>query len=90
MYTNMVLQANFVTNPFLAAAGVYNGLFYPAGGVTEASSGFISVAISSMSNSAATFSAKLLLDGGSNYFSGAFDLTGTAQTNLTRTSGKTP
>ena len=49
MYTNMILQANFVTNPFLAAMGVYNGLFYPAGGVTEASSGFISAAVTSNS-----------------------------------------
>ena len=80
MFTNMILQANFVTNPFPAAAGVYNGLFYPAGRVTEASSGFVSAAVSSNG----TYSAKLLLDGGSNYFSGAFDLTGTAQTNLTR------
>jgi hypothetical protein len=84
MFTNMILQANFVTNPFLAAAGVYNGLFYPAGGVTEASSGFITAAISSNG----TYSAKLLLDGGSNYFSGSFNLTGAAQTNLAR-SGKT-
>ena len=87
MYSNMILQANFVTNPFLAVAGVYNGLFYPANEVTEASSGFISVAI--VSNSAGAYTAKLLLDGGSNSFSGSFDLTGTAQTNLAR-SGKTP
>jgi hypothetical protein len=87
MYTNMVLQANFVTNPFPAVAGVYSGLFYPAGGVTEAGSGFITVAIAG--NSAGAYTAKLLLDGGSNAFSGSFDLTGAAQTNLTR-AGKTP
>ena len=87
MQSNLVLQANFVTNPFLAVAGVYNGLFYPTNGVTEASSGFISVAIAS--NSTGAYTAKLLLDGGSNSFSGSFDLTGTARTNLAR-SGKTP
>jgi len=87
MQPNLVLEANFVTNPFLAVAGVYNGLFYPASGLTEASSGFISVAIAS--NSTGAYSAKLLLDGGSNSFSGSFDLTGTAQTNLTR-NAKTP
>jgi uncharacterized repeat protein (TIGR03803 family) len=87
MQSNLVLQANFVTNPFLAVAGVYNGLFYPTNGVTEASSGFITVAIAS--NGTGAYTAKLLLDGGSNSFSGSFDLTGTAQTNLVR-SGKTP
>jgi len=86
MYSNMVLQANFVTNPFLAVAGVYNGLFYPTNGVTEASSGFISATISS--NSAGTYTAKLLLNGGSNSFNGSFDLTGTAQASLTN-SGQT-
>jgi hypothetical protein len=88
MYTNMILQANFVTNPFLAAAGSYNGLFYPAGGMTtEASSGFISVNVSG--NGA--FSGKVLLDGLSNSLSGySFDLTGSSViTNLAR-SGKTP
>jgi hypothetical protein len=87
MQSNLVLQANFVTNPFLAVAGVYSGLFYPTNGVTEASSGFISAAIAS--NSTGAYTAKLLLDGGSNSFSGYFDLTGTAHTNLAR-SGKTP
>jgi hypothetical protein len=82
MQSNLFLRANFVTNPFLAVAGVYNGLFYPTNGVTEASSGFVSVAIAS--NSPGAYTAKLLLDGGSNSFSGSFDLTGTAR------SGKTP
>ena len=30
MQSNLVLQANFVTNVFLAAQGTYNGLFAPA------------------------------------------------------------
>ena len=87
MQSNLVLQANFVTNPFLAVAGVYNGLFYPTNGVTEASSGFITATIAT--NSAGAYTAKLLLDGGSNSFSGSFDLMGTVRTNLAR-SGKTP
>jgi hypothetical protein len=87
MQPNLVLQANFVTNPFLAVAGVYSGLFYPATGVTEASSGFVSVAIAT--NSKGAYTGKLLVDGGSNSFSGSFDLTGIAHTNLTRR-GKTP
>jgi hypothetical protein len=92
MQSNLVLTANFVTNPFLAVAGSYNGLFYPTDGatnvVTEAGSGFISVAIAS--NSAGAYTAKLLLDGETNSFSGSFNLTGIAQqTNLAR-KGRTP
>jgi len=88
MQSNLVLQANFVTNPFLAVAGLYNGLFYPTNGVTEADSGFISVTIAS--NSAGAYTAKLLLDGETNSFSGSFNLMGIAQeTNLVR-KGKTP
>jgi hypothetical protein len=60
MQSNLVLSANFVTNPFLAVAGSYNGLFYQDSGVTQDSSGFISVTIAS--NSAGAYSAKLLLD----------------------------
>jgi hypothetical protein len=82
MYSNMVLQANFVTNPFLAVAGVYSGLFYPVGGVTEASSGFLYAAVAS--NSAGAYSATLMLDGGTYKYSGAFGLNGIAQTNLPR------
>ncbi len=81
MQSNLVLSANFVTNPFMAVAGGYNGLFYPDSGVTEESSGFISVTIAS--NSAGAYSAKLLLNGSSVSFNGSFDLTGTSQTNLT-------
>ena len=82
MYSNMVLQANFVTNPFLALAGSYNGLFYPADGVTEASSGYITVIV--LSNSAGTYHATLRLDGGTYIYSGVFGLNGIAQTNLPR------
>ena len=82
MFSNMVLQANFVTNPFLALAGSYNGLFYPTNGVTEASSGYINVAV--VSNSAGTYTATLMLDGGTYKYSGAFGLNGIAQTNLLR------
>ena len=82
MYSNMVLQANFVPNPFPALAGSYNGLFYPTNGVTEASSGYITVIV--QSNSAGAYSASLRLDGGTYIYSGAFGLNGLAQTNLPR------
>jgi len=77
MVTNLVLQATFVTNPFTAVAGTYNGLFYPDSGVTLQSSGFFSAAIPSASRG--TYSARVVLEGISYPFSGAFDLTGAAQ-----------
>jgi hypothetical protein len=80
MSSNLVLQANFATNPFGGLAGVYNGLFYPASGVTEASSGFLTATVTGQG----AYSAKLLLAGGSNVFSGTFDVAGVAQTNLAR------
>ncbi|MGA2749679.1 MAG: Ig-like domain-containing protein [Verrucomicrobiota bacterium] len=89
MATNLVLEANFVTNPFPAIAGSFNGLFYQTNGspVTEQSSGFVTVTIASTSKGA--YTAKLLLDGGSYSFTGAFDLNGNSVTNLTRR-GKSP
>jgi hypothetical protein len=88
MASNLVLQANFVTNPFPAALGSYSGLFYPAGGVTEASSGAIAV---TLSGNTGAYTAKLQLDGGVYPFSGSFGLLGAAgslsaqvQTNLPR------
>jgi hypothetical protein len=42
MQSNMVIQANFVTNPFIAASANYDGLFYNTNEVTDASSGLLS------------------------------------------------
>ena len=77
MYTNLILQAVFVTNPFTGLGGVYNGLFYPAGGVTEQSSGFLTATLENKVPGA--YSAKLLLDGGTYSFSGSFNLSLFAQ-----------
>jgi hypothetical protein len=85
MSSNLILQANFVTNPFSAVAGVYNGLFSPTNGVTEDSSGFFTATIPASSRG--VYSAKLLLDGGSCSFSGMFDLSGNAEHTVVR-SGK--
>jgi choice-of-anchor C domain-containing protein len=97
MSTNLILQANFVTNPFPAAAGAYSGLFYPTNGlseassgfdrsyptndVTEANSGFIRATI--LSNSTGAYSAVLMLNGETKSISGVFDLNGQAHTNFT-------
>ena len=72
MQTNLVLHANFVTNPFVATKGAYNGLFYAAAGIQHDTSGFFTAAIveSGAFSARATragklipFSGKLGLDG---------------------------
>jgi hypothetical protein len=76
MSSNLIVQANFVTNPFPAVAGAYNGLFYPLGGVTGQSSGLLSLTLGSNQG---VYSVKVCLAGRTNSLSGEFDLTGTAQ-----------
>jgi hypothetical protein len=87
MSSNLVLQANFTTNPFPSVAGRYSGLFYPSSGVTEDSSGFLAADIDESPRG--TFSARLYLDGATYGLSGAFDLNGNAGKALNRP-GKTP
>ena len=87
MSSNLILQANFVTNPFTALAGVYDGLFSPTNGVTEASSGFFTATLPVSGRG--DYSAKILLDGGSYPFSGTFDVSLHVEKTVTR-SGKTP
>jgi hypothetical protein len=57
--SNMLINANFITNPFTPVSGIYNGLFQQATGVTHASAGFISVTVKDKS----AYSAYLLLEG---------------------------
>jgi hypothetical protein len=80
MATNLMLQANFVTNPFPAVAGGYNGLFYPTNGVTAQSSGFITLTLSALQG---RYTADISLAGGHYQFTGGFDLTGNSQASLT-------
>lgn len=85
MQSNLTLTANFVTNPFIALQGSYNGLFYQTNSgipVTEQSSGFATITIAS--GSKGTYSAVLKVDGGSYPFCGALDLNGNCITNITR------
>jgi hypothetical protein len=72
MRSNLVLQANFIPNPFIPSAGTYQGLFYGTNGVTHESSGFFSAAI----KSGGSFSAKIQLGGKPYSFSGQFSATG--------------
>jgi hypothetical protein len=66
------VTANFITNPFIALAGVYNGLFTSTGanGIAGNNSGFVTFTL----NSQGVFSGKLRM-GTTNYpFSAQFDI----------------
>lgn len=85
MQPDLVLQANFIPNPFTAVAGVYNGLFRENSGVAHHSAGFFTVKLSDNSS----YSAKLFFDGDSISTSGKFDLSGHANKTILRaTKGK--
>jgi hypothetical protein len=93
MSSNLVIIANFVTNRFLAARGVYNGLFAPtdeAGSldtnkVRATNSGYFTVTLGSTGQ----FSGKLYLAGTNHSLSGRCDLNGLAHARVPR-SGKAP
>ncbi len=84
METNTVVQANFITNPFLAVKGTYNGLFSTSNGVTEQTAGMLKRLTIGQKG---TYSGTLLINGGSQSFSGSFDLAGQATKTITRASG---
>ncbi|MGA2554692.1 MAG: choice-of-anchor tandem repeat GloVer-containing protein, partial [Verrucomicrobiota bacterium] len=75
MQSNLVLTANFVSNFFSAAAGTYNGLFFPAGGVAEETSGMLYNLV--LLNSGAC-SGSLLTAGKAYPFATNFDVSGHA------------
>jgi hypothetical protein len=76
----MVLQANFVPNPFARINGTYTGLFYETDSVHHASSGLFTLTMTT----GGTFSGKVL-SGGSRYaLSGQFDASGKAHVNVAR------
>ena len=60
MESNLVLQANFVLNPFLSDQGTFNGLFLDTDDVTEASSGFFTLALTTIG----AFTGKIMTSGG--------------------------
>jgi uncharacterized protein YfaP (DUF2135 family) len=70
--SNINLQAAFVTNPFVADQGNYNGLFYPGSGVNLNASGSFRAAV--MKSGA--FTANLFLEGASRSVSGKFSVSG--------------
>lgn len=69
--SNIVLQANFVPNPFPALKGTYNGLFALDTGVAEVTAGMLKgLAV----GSGGTYSGSLLIDGGTHVLRGTFSL----------------
>lgn len=77
-------QSGAVTNSFADVAGVYNGLFFDANGVTAASSGYFTA----KTTASGGFSAKLQIGGQSCSFSGQFDASGNStNTVVTKTLG---
>jgi cyclophilin family peptidyl-prolyl cis-trans isomerase len=77
MESNLTFTANFVTNPFPAVSGVYNGLIRADGQVEQASSGYVSLSV----RRSGTYSAKLLMNGRTHRFAGSFSPDG-GETNL--------
>jgi hypothetical protein len=85
MQSNMVLQANFVTNPFTPVKGNYAGLFYDTGGVTMTNAGYFSAILADKG----TFSSKWQFANITYSLSGAFSLDGVFSNAIPRT-GNTP
>jgi len=81
MADSTVLQANFVTNPFLAVKGTYNGLFSTTNGVTEDTAGMLK-SLTVRQNG--TYSGTLFINGTGHGLSGSFNLSGLATNNILR------
>ena len=81
MTPNAALAANFVTNIFTGASGVYNGLFYQDSNVTPGTGGLLS---GLKINSTGAYSGKLLLAGASFAVSGVFNAVGAATNTISR------
>jgi hypothetical protein len=78
--SNVVLQANFIPNPFIPVVGTYRGLFYVANDAAVESSGSF---VASVTSSGA-FSAKLRLGAVGHSYAGKFSLTGVALKSIPR------
>src|SRR5262249_39565588 len=85
MQSNLMVQANVVTNPFIPLKGTYTGLFREDSAVHHESSGLVNAT----TTEAGTFSAKMLLAGKPVSFSGAFAIDG-RWTNVLQRTGQNP
>jgi uncharacterized repeat protein (TIGR03803 family) len=69
MISNMMETANFVTNPFIASAGTYEGLFFTSNAVAEQSAGLLS---SLVIKTTGAYSGQIVLKGLHYGFTGSF------------------
>jgi hypothetical protein len=81
MESNLSFTANFIPNPFTAAAGTYEGLFSDTNGINEASSGFFSALVNDNGSFTAKFQQGLKIFP----ISGQFSLTGVWSTDALKT-----
>jgi len=72
MQENMILEANFVSNPFTARAGKYQGVFLNSTNASAANSGFVSLNV----NNRGGYSGYILLSTNKLPFTGKFDISG--------------
>ncbi|HWH68203.1 MAG TPA: choice-of-anchor tandem repeat GloVer-containing protein, partial [Candidatus Sulfotelmatobacter sp.] len=80
MQSNLVIQANFVPNPYLPVSGAYNGLYYDPNKIAPESCGSFSL----VTTPRGTFSGSVRLGGARYPVSGQFDWQGNAQTIIYR------
>jgi hypothetical protein len=81
MRSNLVLQANFITNPLARFGGSYNGLILHDDGVSLERNGFITVKVTAKFG----YSGKLFIDGDVITFSGKLRLVGSTDKVILRT-----
>ena len=77
---NLVVQANFIPNPFLPIQGKYNGLFCEADAVRQSSAGFVTMTVTANGD----YSGRLQLGATYYPFSGKLSLQGRATNTLPR------
>lgn len=80
MQTNLIVQANFVPNPFLTVAGTFTGLFYETNQAQHASSGDFRLKVATTGK----YSAAVRLAGRKYSTTGQLDLEGRATNQITR------
>ncbi len=80
MRSNMVLQANFITNQCIPAAGVYNGLFYETNGVAPDRAGFANLTLKTNG----IYSGRITIDGDTFGLAGAFNPVGASRVTILR------
>jgi uncharacterized repeat protein (TIGR03803 family) len=85
MQSNFTLTANFVTNPFIAAAGTYAGLFVDTNAVAEQSAGLVNDLVIQTSGA---YSGQLFIKGLRHNFSGNFDVSEQSITTVGRTAAQ--